>query len=406
MSLNTAHAGTNGVLIYSDEKVLLFSDNVTIEFPGQTHSSLEDTKQGNIYLTTHRMIFTPNTSEDPLKSFSFPFICLIGVKIEQRLLSANFVGGNVRAQENGNFDGEAQFKLTFKSDGAVQFGRALKRCVTTVQQGAGLIGPPAYTPLTDDWTEAPDSSYTSPGRIDWLPTFAFPKRPTPGTVFMHRDSAPFPGLSSSSQTQATTPQYPRPRTNILSQPIRPAPGYFPLASCVTVPDPYHSMRTPGYYPGVPQPGLYPGVPQPGQPLYNPMDPGCSSGMNPGAWYPQSQQSGYPGLNANYSAPVGTPNEWHQQRRQNTYQYPHFETLPKPNAIPDPSPNYNVQQEYQQPPEGSNTETTGTTETAGTAGTTTVTTRSNTSNVPTSINYDPPPRYMDALKNAPNVRKNQ
>lgn len=60
-----------------------------------------------------------------MKSFSFPFICLTDVEVEQPLFGANYIRGKVRAQENGNFVGEAKFKLLFKSGGAIGEFRSL-----------------------------------------------------------------------------------------------------------------------------------------------------------------------------------------------------------------------------------------------------------------------------------------
>ena len=56
MALNTAHAN-GGVLIHAGESILLFCDNVTMEFSGQDGAEFKGSKQGRLYLTTHRMIF-------------------------------------------------------------------------------------------------------------------------------------------------------------------------------------------------------------------------------------------------------------------------------------------------------------------------------------------------------------
>jgi hypothetical protein len=41
------------------------------------------------------------------------------------VFAANHIKGKVRAQPNGNWVGEAKFKLMFKSGGAIDFGRAM-----------------------------------------------------------------------------------------------------------------------------------------------------------------------------------------------------------------------------------------------------------------------------------------
>ena len=60
-----------------------------------------------------------------MKSFSFPFVALRDVELEQPVFGANYIKGKVLAQPNGGFEGEAKFKLRFKSGGAIDFGTAM-----------------------------------------------------------------------------------------------------------------------------------------------------------------------------------------------------------------------------------------------------------------------------------------
>lgn len=53
--------------------ILLFSDNVSMEFHGQEGPAFRGNKTGRLYLTTHRMIFNNKNLNDPMVSFSFPF---------------------------------------------------------------------------------------------------------------------------------------------------------------------------------------------------------------------------------------------------------------------------------------------------------------------------------------------
>jgi hypothetical protein len=50
---------------------------------------------------------------------------LLQVELEQPMFGANYIKGKVRAQPNGNWVGEAKFKLMFKSGGAIDFGQAM-----------------------------------------------------------------------------------------------------------------------------------------------------------------------------------------------------------------------------------------------------------------------------------------
>lgn len=49
------------------------------------------------------------------------------MELEQPLFGANYIKGKVRAQPNGNWIGEAKFKLMFKAGGAIDFGTAMLR---------------------------------------------------------------------------------------------------------------------------------------------------------------------------------------------------------------------------------------------------------------------------------------
>ncbi|KAJ3644845.1 hypothetical protein Zmor_022546 [Zophobas morio] len=124
MSLNTAHIN-GGVLIHAGEQILLYSDNCIVEWSGQGEGAFKGSKQGRLYLTTHRLIFNNKNMNDAMQSFSFPFITLSEVEIEQPVFGANYIKGKVRAQPNGNWVGEAKFKLTFKRGGAIEFGEAM-----------------------------------------------------------------------------------------------------------------------------------------------------------------------------------------------------------------------------------------------------------------------------------------
>ena len=124
MALNTAHAN-GGVLIHAGECILLFSDNVRMEFSGQDSGEFKGEKKGRLYLTANRMIFNTKKQDDPMKSFSFPFISLKNVELKQPIFGANYIKGKVRAQPGGNFTGEAKFKLHCPSGGAIDLGQAI-----------------------------------------------------------------------------------------------------------------------------------------------------------------------------------------------------------------------------------------------------------------------------------------
>ncbi|XP_072947309.1 WW domain-binding protein 2 isoform X2 [Epargyreus clarus] len=198
MSLNTAHAD-HGVLIHAGECIILFSDNVVVEFYGNETPEFKGSKNGRMYLTTHRMIYNSKNNADAMRSFSFPFIALQDVTVEQPMFSANFIKGKVRAQPNGNFIGEVKFKLTFKSGGAIEFGQAmLKAAHLASRHAAPDAPPPPYTPPSGPWYAAPPPAYAPPpqGYYGWIPPYsAFPDQPAPNSVFVSTSPPPYPGVA-------------------------------------------------------------------------------------------------------------------------------------------------------------------------------------------------------------------
>ncbi|CAD0200709.1 unnamed protein product [Chrysodeixis includens] len=234
MSLNTAHAD-HGVLIHAGECIILFSDNVRVEFIGNDTPEFKHEKEGRLYLTTHRMIFNSKSNSDPLRSFSFPFISLDEVTVEQPLFSANYIKGKVHAQSNGNFIGEVKFKITFKSGGAIEFGQAmLKAAHLATRNSSPSAGPPPYTPPTGPWYAAPPPAYAPPpqGYYGWVPPYTtFPDQPPPNSVFVSDNPPPYPGVSgrtypASVGYSGTSSQVsPSPTGAGFHSPSAPPPGY-------------------------------------------------------------------------------------------------------------------------------------------------------------------------------------
>jgi WW domain-binding protein 2 len=105
--------------------ILLCCNTVTLDFSGAHQAEMKGNKVGKLFLTTHRAIFLNGDSKDKFQSFSFPFVTMSEVELEQPMFGANFIKGKVRAQANGNWVGEAKFKLHFKHGGAIDFGQAL-----------------------------------------------------------------------------------------------------------------------------------------------------------------------------------------------------------------------------------------------------------------------------------------
>jgi len=207
MSINTAHTN-NGVLLHAGESILLFCDNVTMHFSGGGNVAALKSggdKSGRLYLTTHRMIFN-NKKEDLLKSFSFPFVALRNVELEQPIFGANYIKGNVLAQPDGGFQGEVKFKLYFKSGGAIDFGTAMLKAAQMASRNYNQNAPPPYTAPSGPWYAAPPPAYTAHpgGYMGWVPpTNVFTEQPPPNSVFMTDAPPPYPGINGNASPYPT-----------------------------------------------------------------------------------------------------------------------------------------------------------------------------------------------------------
>ncbi|KAK9727517.1 GRAM domain [Popillia japonica] len=204
MSLNTAHIN-GGVLIHNGECILIFSDKVSLDWQNTADPVFKGTKKGRIYLTTHRMIFNAAQGSEKMQSFSFPFVTLSNMQLEQPVFGANYIRGTVTAQPNGNWEGTNEFKLTFKNGGAIEFGQAmLKAANLATRSYQNRDGPPPYTPPNTQWYAAPPPAYgpAPTGYYGWMPpTNTFPDHPPQNTVFMTDAPPPYPGLPAGYQGQ-------------------------------------------------------------------------------------------------------------------------------------------------------------------------------------------------------------
>lgn len=120
----------------------------------------------------------------------------------------------VTAQQNGNWTGDAKFKMTFKNGGAVDFGQAIVQltsfgklrfyvceehwmilCLAKRHQPSGP--PPPYMEPNEPSFPAPPPAYSPDpnGYYGWQPpTHVFPSAPPPNTIQMVNAPPPYPGI--------------------------------------------------------------------------------------------------------------------------------------------------------------------------------------------------------------------
>lgn len=101
------------------------------------------------------------------------------------MFGANFLKGKVRAQPDGNWRGEAKFKLVFKNGGAIEFAQGMVCAMRLAKQMSSQNAfwntpPPSYSAATAPgsvYQQAPPSYYTAQNNYyGWAPpAYNFPQ---------------------------------------------------------------------------------------------------------------------------------------------------------------------------------------------------------------------------------------
>ncbi|XP_065298930.1 WW domain-binding protein 2-like [Dermacentor albipictus] len=223
MSLNTSHA-SNGILLFTGELILIYCDNVEVTFEGPDAAKFRGAKKGRLYLTTHRVVFINTNQLDFLKSFSFPFVNMSNLGLEQPIFGANYIRGKVRAEENGNWTGTCSFKLRFMKGGSVEFGQAMMAASKLAsQRRAQAAVLPCPLPMGPFQLLAPDV-YMPAGNANYgfvLPSHVFPQAPPANTVFAYNVPPPYPGIYP--RDQASTSYAPPSVTEEFKRSAQPPP---------------------------------------------------------------------------------------------------------------------------------------------------------------------------------------
>lgn len=221
MALNRNHTHNGNVLINNGESVLRECKNVELSFSDVTCKTdlLKGTKKGTVYLTPYRLVFVSSNTKDCLGSAMFPYYLMKGCSIEQPVFAANYIKGTVSAEPGGGWEGQAHFKMSFPSGGAIELGQHLFKLATNASRGAPVQnGAAAY-------------GYPSPGMMNGY-------GPTPPAP----QGYPYP---------------PPPQQNGFYQGPPPAAGnmpysYPPPAAAGMYPSGFDYMAPPPPYPGPPQ----------------------------------------------------------------------------------------------------------------------------------------------------------
>uniref|UniRef100_A0A3B4A3Z5 GRAM domain-containing protein n=1 Tax=Periophthalmus magnuspinnatus TaxID=409849 RepID=A0A3B4A3Z5_9GOBI len=132
MALNRNHSQNGGVLINNGESIVRECKSVELQLSDVKTKAdlLKGSKKGNVYLTPYRLVFVSTNAKDHVVSAMFPYHLMKGCSIEQPVFGANYIKGNVLAEYGGGWEGTAQFKMTFMSGGAIDFGQYLFKLAT------------------------------------------------------------------------------------------------------------------------------------------------------------------------------------------------------------------------------------------------------------------------------------
>nr|XP_015800780.2 postacrosomal sheath WW domain-binding protein [Nothobranchius furzeri] len=151
MALNRNHSQNGGVVVNNGERVIRDCKNVELTFSDVTCKTdlLRGTKKGTVFLTPYRLLFVSSNTKDSLGSAMFPYYLMKGCSIQQPVFGANYIKGTVMAEPGGGWEGQASFKMTFTSGGAIEVGQHLFKLAsnasrsTPAQNGAPSYGYPS-----------------------------------------------------------------------------------------------------------------------------------------------------------------------------------------------------------------------------------------------------------------------
>ncbi|KAG8556418.1 hypothetical protein GDO81_018067, partial [Engystomops pustulosus] len=164
MALNKNHSQNGGVIVNNGESILKMCKDVELSFSDMAHKTeaFKGTKKGLLYLTPYRVIFV-SKGKDAMMSFMMPFYLVKGCSIEQPVFSANYIKGTISSEANGGWEGQASFKLTFNSGGAIEFGQQMFKLATNGMLFFFLVqtiwdrayGPGGFPPAPGGYAPAP-----------------------------------------------------------------------------------------------------------------------------------------------------------------------------------------------------------------------------------------------------------
>ncbi|KAJ6659021.1 hypothetical protein lerEdw1_019658 [Lerista edwardsae] len=157
-------------------QILKHNEDVELTFSDVTNKPeiFKGTKKGTVFLTPYRIIFV-SKNKDPMMSFMMPFNLIKGCSIEQPVFSANYIKGVIQAEAGGGWEGEASFKMSFYSGGAIEFGQLMFKLANEASRGgpAQRFGY-GYAPVPGGFAPFPGGFAPAPGGYAPQPFMGYP----------------------------------------------------------------------------------------------------------------------------------------------------------------------------------------------------------------------------------------
>ncbi|XP_071797558.1 WW domain-binding protein 2-like [Asterias amurensis] len=228
MALNLSHSDKirNGLILLHQERILMQKEKVDLTFDiSPEHGAFKGTKEGTAFLTNQRVIFINKKSSDVMKSFSMPFFYMKNVDIKQPIFGANALTGVIKAQPGGGLDthAKADFRMVFKTGGAIEFGQLLLRVATK----APTVPPPAPgQSAVPQPTAAYSNTYPANGYPAPMPGAQYPPpQQPPMGAYGYPGQTAYPAYPPGAQPYEQPPPYSDAMMNP-SAPPPPGPAYY------------------------------------------------------------------------------------------------------------------------------------------------------------------------------------
>lgn len=221
MALNRNHHPNGGVLIQAGESILRECKNVELSFGDITPKNdiFKGTKKGSVFLTQYRMVFLSSHMKEKFCSFMFPYYLMKNCSIEQPVFAANYIQGLIKAEAGGGWEGQANFKMSFPSGGAIELGQHLFKLASNASRAPASHNNNAAFGLAQGMNGYPSPAMPQPYPYASMPQpYPYPSMPQAG---YNGSTGVYP---SAPMYMPPPPPYPGPPQNWCAPPVTPVNG--------------------------------------------------------------------------------------------------------------------------------------------------------------------------------------